>query len=452
MHATMLTTLDKYLFTRVDNSALVLFRIIYGIILASEAIGSIALGAVRKLFIEPEFTFTFIGFEFLEPLPGNGMYFLYAAMGLAGLLISVGFKYRWAMLFYAITWTYVYLIQKSSYNNHCYLIMLLNYIMVFLPASRSVSVDSYLDKSYKQEYMHRWIYAFIISFIWIVYFYASVAKFYPDWMDGSFIKHLMATRGKDFAFLQIGWVQSGILHFGLFFDMLIVPFLLWKPTRWIAVIASVFFHIFNSIVFQIGVFPYLALSFLVFFFSASVIQKRFLKKKNYYDLKEIVVPANKKIILTCGSLFLIVMLLLPLRHWVIKDDVLWTEEGHKLSWRMMLRSRSGYAQYTVEDKKTKQRTIVNLNEYLSPKQLLQVQTKPDFMWQFAQRLKKVNAAMGKDVAVYVNAQVGINGRNFEPFTDPNVDLAATSWSHFKHHEWILPSPLYKEKGTLKKQE
>ncbi|WP_316930169.1 HTTM domain-containing protein [Leeuwenhoekiella sp. MAR_2009_132] len=32
---------------------------------------------------------------------------------------------------------------------------------------------------------------------------------------------------------------------------------------------------------------------------------------------------------------------LPLRHWIIKDDVLWTEEGHRLSWRMMLRSKGG---------------------------------------------------------------------------------------------------------------
>ncbi|MEP0481357.1 MAG: HTTM domain-containing protein, partial [Nonlabens sp.] len=65
---------DKWLFTQVDNSALVIFRMIFGLLIACEAFGSIALGAVRRLFIEPDFTFTFIGFEFLEPLPGNWMY------------------------------------------------------------------------------------------------------------------------------------------------------------------------------------------------------------------------------------------------------------------------------------------------------------------------------------------------------------------------------------------
>lgn len=450
-HETMLTTWDNYFFKRVDNSALVLFRMLYGIILASEAIGSIALGAVRKLFIDPQFTFTFIGFEFLEPLPGHGMYVLYGLMGLAGILICLGYKYRWAMLFYAIAWTYVYLLQKSSYNNHCYLIMLLNWIMVFLPADRAASIDAKRDKSYEQNYMYRWIYIFIIALLWIVYAYASIAKFYPDWIDGSFIKHLMATRGKDFAFLQFAWVQTGILHFGLFFDALVIPFLLWKRTRWLAVGASVFFHIFNSIVFQIGVFPYLALSFLVFFFTTETLHKRFLKNKTYYNLGEVIVPKYKKPLLAGLSIFLLVMLLLPLRHWVIKDDVLWTEEGHKLSWRMMLRSRSGYAQFTVVDKKTNQRSVVNLSEYVTNKQLSSLQTKPDFMWQFAQRLRSNYAKKGQDIAVYVNAQVGINGRPFEQFTDPTVDLAATSWSQFKHHEWILPSPLNKKKEGSKKQ-
>lgn len=249
-----------------DNSALVLFRMLFGLLIACEAFGSIALGAVRRLFIDPEFTFTFIGFEFLKPLPGNGMYVLYFLMGIAGLLVMVGYKYRRAMLFYAVGWAYVYLMQKSSYNNHCYLLMLLNFIMVLLPANRSASVDALLDPSFRREHMSRWIYIFIITFLGVIYAYASVAKFYPDWLDGSFPKYLMSTRGRDFDWLQQDWAHQAILYFGLFFDLLTVPFLLWKRTRWLAVIASVFFHIFNSVVFQIGIFPYLALSFLLFSF------------------------------------------------------------------------------------------------------------------------------------------------------------------------------------------
>ena len=204
-------------------------------------------------------------------------------------------------------------------------------------------------------------------------------------------------------------------------------------------------HIFNSIVFQIGIFPYLALSFLVFFFSAEVIHKRFLSKKAFYGSAEVIIPKTRNLIIFSGTAFLLVMLLLPLRHWVIKDDVLWTEEGHRLSWRMMLRSRSGKGAIYVVEKDTGKKTPVSLKKYLSFKQERSVLSKPDFVWQFAQKLEKIYAEQGKEIEVYADLKVSINGRPFYQLTDPKVDLAAEEWSHVKHHSWIIPSQLDKEK-------
>lgn len=223
--------------------------------------------------------------------------------------------------------------------------------MIFLPAHRSVSLDAKWNPALRKEHMSRWVYLFIIAFLFIVYSYASVAKFYPDWIDTSFPKHLMKIRAGDWNILQQEWAHWAIMIYGLSFDILIVPLLLWKKTRMIAVIASFFFHIFNSIIFKIGIFPYLALAFLVFFFNPKTIQKRFLKKKQFYDGDEIIVPSYKKPTIAVTMGFLIIMILLPLRHWVINDDVLWTEEGHRLSWRMMLRNRRGFTTYYVENKK-----------------------------------------------------------------------------------------------------
>ncbi len=437
----MHSKLEKWLFTQVDNSALVAFRIVYGFLLACEAFGSIATGMVRRQFIEPKFTFTFIGFEFLEPLPGNGMYILYASMGIAGIMVMLGYKYRIAITYYAITWAYVYLLQKSSYNNHCYLLMLLNFMMIALPAHKAVSIDSKQRPALKQQHMHRAVYIFIIALLFIVYAYASVAKFYPDWLDGSFPRYLMSTRGKEWSVLQHEWAHEAIKYFGLTFDLLVVPLLLWKRTRWFAVGASVFFHLFNSIVFKIGIFPYLALSFLVFFFTVRQVHRWFLPKKEFYTKKEVIIPVYHRLWTYSASIFLLIMLLLPLRHWLIKDDVFWTEEGHRLSWRMMLRSRAGHATFYIVNQHSGERSVVNLNEYLSTKQLRSVQTKPDFMWQMAQKLKKEYANKGIDIAVYVEAYVGINGRKLQPFTNPEIDLAATTWNHWKHHDWILPSPV-----------
>jgi vitamin K-dependent gamma-carboxylase len=143
------------------------------------------------------------------------------------------------------------------------------------------------------------------------------------------------------------------------------------------------------------------------------------------------------------------MLLLPLRHWVIEDDVLWTEEGHRLSWRMMLRSRSGSGTFYVVEKDTGKKTPVHLPHYLSPKQQRSVQSKPDFIWQFAQKLEEIYADDGKEIEVYADLKVSINGRPRKQFTDPTVDLTKEEWNHFKHHSWIMPSPLYEEKLSLK---
>jgi hypothetical protein len=72
------------------------------------------------------------------------------------------------------------------------------------------------------------------------------------------------------------------------------------------------------------------------------------------------------------------------------------------------------------------------------------------MWQFAQRLKRQYAAEGKDISVYINGKVGINGRRPSQFTDPEIDVAATEWSQWKHAEWILPSPGYNREEDRKK--
>lgn len=68
-------------------------------------------------------------------------------------------------------------------------------------------------------------------------------------------------------------------------------------------------------------------------------------------------------------------------------------------------------------------------------------TKPDFMWQFAQRQKKEYAEQGREVAVYTDSKVNVNRKGFRQFTDPTVDLAVEKWYYFKHHTWLTDSDL-----------
>ncbi len=124
------------IFKPIDNAPLIIFRIFFGLLLALESFGAIATGWVRKVFIEPEFTFSHIGFEWLQPLPGNGMYFYFICMGLLGLLVMLGYKYRISLALFSVMWLDVYLMQKYSYNNHYYLLFLVCLIMLVLPANK----------------------------------------------------------------------------------------------------------------------------------------------------------------------------------------------------------------------------------------------------------------------------------------------------------------------------
>lgn len=435
--------LKLFLFKKIDNAQLVVFRVFYGLLVCAEAFGALATGWVRRTFVEPKFTFSFIGFEWLQPLPGNGMYVYFAIMGVLGILITLGYKYRFSAFAFAFMWSGVYLMQKTSYNNHYYLLMLLAFIMAMLPANRDISLDSRLNPGFRSHSMFNYIRWIIILQLFIVYTYAAVAKLYGDWLDFSIIEILMRSKKDYFLigdFLQIKWVHKMVAGFGIFFDLLVIPALLWKPTRNIAFILSIFFHLFNSIVFQIGIFPYLSLAFIVFFYEPQTIRKIFLKRKRIEVDGEAIFPKNHNWIIGALGIYFVVQLLLPLRHHTFPDDVLWTEEGHRLSWRMMLRSRSGNIRFKVVNKETGKFKYVKLDDHLTKKQKRKVACYPDFAWQFAQYLKKEHAKNGEDVQVFAINRVRVNDGKFAQFIDPEVDLASVPWKHLSHNEWIRPSP------------
>ncbi|MEH6537021.1 MAG: HTTM domain-containing protein [Psychroserpens sp.] len=434
--------MNRFLFKHIDNSSLIVFRMLFGALIFLESIGAIFTGWIKRTLIEPEFTFNFIGFDWLQAIQGDWMYIHYILMGICGLLVMVGYKYRISMLSFTLLWSATYFIQKSSYNNHYYFLMILSCIMVFLPANTYASIDAKQNPNIKKISMPNWCrWVFIIQLL-ILYTYASIAKIYPDWLDLSVPELLM--KSKTNYFLVGNVLQEKFMHYliaygGILFDGLIIPLLLWKRTRKLAFIASIFFHLFNSIIFQVGIFPYLSLAFAVFFFEPKIIQKLFLKQKPLYSEEQIDVPKYAIAFKTVFIIYFIIQIALPMRHHFIEGNVLWTEEGHRLSWRMMLRSKSGNTSFRVVDKATNAVIHVKLSDYLTQKQIRSVSAKPDMIWQFAQRLNLIYAKKGKDIQVFVRAFISVNGKPSKQLIDPEVDLTNVEWNYFKHHDWILPS-------------
>ena len=444
--------MNTFLFKKIDNSALIIFRIFFGLLIFLESIGAIITGWVKRTLVDPEFTFSFIGFEWLQPLPGNGMYYYFALMGVFGIFVMIGFKYRISMLAFAILWTGVYFMQKASYNNHYYLLMLLSYLMILVPANRYASIDVKLNPSLASNTMYNWHKWLVISLMIIAYTFGAINKVYADWLNAIPLEVFMKSKAHYYIIgdiLQERWLHYILAYLGILFDGLVVPLLLFKRTRKIAFYCAILFHLFNSIVFQVGIFPFLSLAFCLFFFEAETIKNIFLKRKKLYVANEVIFPKNASIIKWSFTLFIIIQIALPLRHWTIPGDVLWTDEGHRLSWRMMLRTRSGVISYKLIDKKTGKREILDYRKLVSPKQANMLSSKPDVIWQFAQRLKKKYKTEGKDIEVYaMSSKISINGKKLQPFINPKVDLASVKWDPFKHADWLLEEPTYIDREEI----
>jgi len=426
----------KFLFNKIDNSPLIVFRIIFGIVLTAEAWGSIFTGWIQRTYIDPHVHFSPIGLEWLQPFEGNGMFYFYAIMGLFGLGVLLGYFYKISIIVYTLLWTYCYLTHKISYNNHYYLMILLCLIMCFLPAHKYASIDVKQNRVKKQYFMSNWCKLILIFQISCVYIFGGIAKIYPDWLDGTFTKIMLASKS---SFPVIGsyftksYFYMTIAYGGILFDLFVIPLLCFKKTRIFGFLISILFHSFNSIVFQVGVFPYLSMSFALFFFSDSKIQQLFLPKKKYFTATKTNNTSQKTIALL--SFYCFLQLFLPLRQYFIQGNTFWTEEAHKMSWRMMLRSSSGYTYFKIKNSDT-QKTQEHYPNNLSNSQIGLLNTKPDVIWQYAQLLKKQENEKGNSVEVYAISHKSLNGRPRQEFIDPTVDLANTSWNYFSHQPWI----------------
>ncbi|WP_068595454.1 HTTM domain-containing protein [Vaginella massiliensis] len=440
-------------YRKVDNSTLILFRIFFGIFIMFECWGAIFTGWVNTNFVEPQLNFSFIGFEWTHVFLGQGMVTLYGVMGFLGLLIATGTLYRVSSIAFALLWMLTYLMQKTSYNNHYYLFMLVSWAMAFMPAHRFFSVDSTIFPKIKATKCSVWIYYFFILQLSIVYFFAAINKIYPDWFNGQFLLPTFERIGgfikHQYNFDILGdFVASrsfaqGIAWIGFLFDLLIVPIMLIPKLRKYGLILSFVFHLSNSIIFQIGIFPYFSLGMLIFFYPSDFFQEKLFPKKSFLLDR---LPEDDRLTMFrvvfkyFFVLYFMWQIYLPIRHHFISENVFWTEEGHRMSWRMMLRSKAGHTSFYTLDKTGKKEQVFITN-YLTNKQILKMAYSPDMIWQFAHILKgKLDPTGEKGIRVYVDSRVSVNGSDFYPFIDPTVDLASTKWHYFSHQPWILPQP------------
>ena len=246
--------------------------------------------------------------------------------------------------------------------------------------------------------------------------------------------------------LQAEWVHYAFSWSGAIYDLSIPFLLLYRRTRTYAFVFVVIFHVLTRILFPIGMFPYIMIVGALIFFGGDFhenIINTFSKllgttNKIYRNNSAYSFGAKLKLVQVILTIFFISQLSIPLRHYLYPGELFWTEEGYRFSWRVMLIEKAGYANFKIVDKVSGNRFYVDNSDFLTPFQEKQMATQPDFILEYAHFLKDHFESQGhKNIGVYVDSYVALNGRLSQQYLDPEADLTSYKES-FKHKKWILP--------------
>ncbi len=437
---------------QVDAAGLVAFRLLFGGIVAFSAARFVANGWVSEHFLQPKHFFTYWGFEWVKPLPGPWMYVLFAVLFAAALAVAVGAFYRVACAVLFVAFTYAHLCDKTYYLNHYYLVSIVSLMLAFLPLHRAHSVDAWRatrrgDAGFRVETLPAWI-AWLLRFqIGVVYFFAGVAKLQGDWLVHAQPLTVWLSRSWDVPILgpllRVKTTAHVMSVVGAIFD-LSVPFLLSvRRTRPFAYAALLGFHALTARLFQLGIFPYLMPALATVFFDTSWPRRilgRLLPGRITAAPAVHAAPAPlPRWALGLLGVHVLVQLLVPLRQALYPGNVLWTEEGIRYAWKVMLVEKNGSVDLWARDRATGERFLVSPRDYLTPEQIRMMSTQPDMILELAHWVRDDFRERGRDVAVFVDAHVSLNGRPSAPFIDPTVDLASEV-EGLGPKRWILPLP------------
>ena len=447
----MIFNLKTYLSKNYSASPLIIFRIGFGFMMLYSIIRFWSKDWINTLYLQPKFHFTYYGFEWVKPL-GNLTYLLFFICGLSALFVALGFKYRAAIITFFLSFTYIELMDKTTYLNHYYFISILSFLLIFLPANSSFSIDSYLKKK-SYRLVPKWSIDAIKLLVSIVYVYAGLTKINSDWLFKAMPLKIWLPSKYDLPFIGETLMQQNWFHYamswsGMIYDLTIPFLLLYKKTRWFAFALVVFFHVFTGILFPIGMFPYVMIVSSLIFFEAGFHHKiilflkrilnYFFKLKQKIVVKEIYNFKHQKITIIVLSLFFIVQLFLPFRYALYPNELFWTEEGYRFSWRVMLMEKMGYANFKITNSKTGNFFYVDNQDFLTPLQEKQMSFQPDFILEYAHFLGDHFKSKGhENIQVFVESYVALNGRLSQPFINKNIDLYQQKET-FNPKEWILP--------------
>ncbi len=442
---TAISKLFNHINKPISIAPLVIFRIAFGALLFLSTLRFILKGWVYQLYVLPKFYFPYYGFEWVKPLSEQGMYTLFYILLISSVLIVLGLFYRVAITLFFLIFTYIELIDKTNYLNHYYFVSIMCFILIFIPANRSFSLENKIFKKSDVEFIPRFYILIIQLQLFLVYLFAGIAKLNYDWLIEAQPLKIWLPAFSHFyiigKYLEQDWVAYLFCWFGCIYDLSIGFLLFNKRTVNFAYVLVLIFHLATALFFNIGMFPYVMIIITTIFFKEQTHLKilQYLKSVFNYKIglgfaKQITL---KPYLISLFTIYFFIQVITPFRYLLYNGNLFWTEQGYRFSWRVMLMEKAGTAFFYVIDSKTNKEIEVDNKKYLSYMQEKQMATQPDMMVDYAKFLKYEFEKMGF-ISPKIRAQsfVTLNGKGSKEFINDTIDLSLESNSFFKNKHWI----------------
>ena len=434
----------------ISGASVAAFRIAFGLLGFAAVVRFAAKGWISELYIEPVHHFTYSGFWWVQPWPAWGMYAHFVLLGLASLCVALGFKYRISIAAFFVLFTYVELIDKTTYLNHYYWVSLASLLMIFLPLDRYASIDAWRNPALRSATVPVWVIWALRAQVSVVYVFGGIAKLNPDWLLHAQPLRIWLYNSGGLPLigplLEETWMAYAMSYGGMLFDLTIVGWLLWGRSRLLAYFVLCVFHMATWLLFPIGMFPWIMICASLVFFSPGWARPLI----DRFDFSRRAAATTERIenqrpswigrVATAALLaFALVQVLVPLRHWAYPGNVRWNEDGYRFSWRVMLTEKTGHVQYRVTDVQTGREWLAYPEDYLTPLQVERMAYQPDMILSLAHIISEDREDDGQGTEVRADSFVAFNGRPAARFVDPDVDLASVP-TGIGPKTWVQPQP------------
>jgi len=434
----------------VDGASLALFRILFGCVMAFAMVRLLMKGWVQELYLDPAFHFTWEWFLWVKVLPGMGMCFLVGALALLAIGVAIGWRYRLCAILFFAGFTYLELIDQTTYLNHYYLVSLLSGLLIFLPAS---AAQSWETRGHADSTVPVWTLWLLRFQLCVVYIFAGLAKVNTDWLLEAQPMRIWLAARSDLPiigeFLAQTWVAYAASWTGALYDLTIPIWLLWARTRKWAYLAVIVFHLMTSVLFNIGMFPWIMMVATLVFFPpdrvSGVVGRLGQRMKFHRSVSQPVetpggasVKASAYHLKTWSfnilAVYAVVQIALPLRSYFYPQQGAWDGHGFNFAWRVMLVEKTGYVEFYACNPVTGKRECLSVDHLITPRQRVMMAQDPGMIAQLARRLAEDFPTMGKSGwEVRADAWATLNGRPSQRLIRPDVNLAGPLPT-----DWIVP--------------